>query len=109
MNRKKIDKKLPFLKKKTDKSLEKSADSFMNISNKLWGFVFISIISIPIAFLLKSDNERISSMHDLMAISVKYSLVLYSILFLLFIGACFAYILRGWALYIYDYLDAKDE
>ena len=109
MNRNDIDKKFQFLRGKSITSLEKTADSFMNVSNRLWGFLFISLVSIPFSLLLKSEKGHISSIKDLLNVIMKYELILLVVLFFLVVGAAIAYKVRDWALCIYDYLDGEKE
>ena len=60
-DKEKFLKKYPILKNRSIKSREKIADSFMNISNKLWTSIFVSIIVLPLAGIVKtifSNNPK---------------------------------------------------
>ena len=50
----KILKSVPFLKGRTNKSIEKTADSFMDLSNKLFAVIFLSIVAVPLSALIKN-------------------------------------------------------
>jgi hypothetical protein len=52
--REKVLKRTPFLKGRSDKSIEKTADSFLDLSNKLFSVIFLSVISVPLFQLIKN-------------------------------------------------------
>ena len=96
MDRNRIFKRHPFLKNRSEESLKKVADSFMNLSNKLWFAVIVTTITFPITLSMKDSFS-----HGGLLIN---SFVFLSCVFLIFFGVIFALKTRNWALDIYDVL-----
>ena len=100
---KKIIKSFPFLKGRSIKSIDKTADSFMDLSNKMWGSIFVSAVALPLIALSKSPLDKNISFSLFLEAFVEFvdaNLVIY--LIIVGIGAFFAIVFRKYALDLYD-------
>ena len=100
-------KSVPFLKGRTDKSIEKTADSFLDLSSKLFAAVFLSVVVIPLSALFKnmfSGNTSPSfTLNDLEVFISANGAVLGLVCF---IAIFWAWRFRKIALNLYDALES---
>ena len=94
--------KYPILKQRSMKSREKIADSYMDVSNKLWATIFMSVITIPLAFIFKVIFS--TSSLSILNSPIIDSLLNYTVALMIFyaIGTLLAFWFRKMALDIYD-------
>jgi hypothetical protein len=104
MEREKLMKKFPFLRNRSNKSIEKTADSFMDLSNKIWAAIFVSVVTLPIAGILKTMFEVGGELPSLEYLSQFVEVNFFLLLFILGVGALMAIKFRAWALDLYDVL-----
>ena len=103
--RDKILKSTPFLKGRSEKSIEKTADSFLDLSNKLFAVIFLSFITVPLAGLVKNLGSSSSSSTisiDTLAIFISTNGIVLGLL--VGVGVFWAWRFRTIALNLYDTL-----
>ncbi|WP_412972953.1 hypothetical protein [Glaciecola sp. MF2-115] len=105
MNKYKLNKKYPFTKKRSDASIEKLANSFVGISDKLWAAIFVSVILIPLAGIVKRGFERPTEPLNLDALKIFVDTNLILLMCIIFVGVLVAYKNRNIGLDLFDYLD----
>ncbi|MGI0154411.1 MULTISPECIES: hypothetical protein [Idiomarina] len=104
MVRDKLMKKFPFLRNRSNKSIEKTADSFMDLSNKIWAAIYVSFVALPVAGVVKTMFEVDSELPSLEYLSQFIEVNLLFLLGILGFGAFMAIKFRSWALDLYDAL-----
>ncbi len=103
-----IVKKLPFLKGRSQKSFEKTADSFMGTANKLFGAIYLSVVALPLSAVIgkiisTSGNTVSPTVEDIKVFFNVYGLFLLTIYV---IAIVWAWSFRKTALNLYDSIES---
>jgi hypothetical protein len=101
--------KFKFLKHKSDKSIEKVADSFMDFSSKIYITITLSIFVVPLASIMKLVISENPASLNIETIIKNMNAMFLIFVFFIIVGFVYAHIFRNWAMYLYDYLEEKQN